>query len=85
MEWGRLREGAGNPIYALGYELREKFSGILDENGIKGKEFAVASAILLGYDEYLDSDHREGICRSRSHAYSMCIGLACGDHLCDPE
>lgn len=57
--WQVLTKRGGNPLSALGYSLRKKFSDILEDNGIKGEEFSVASAILLGYDEYLDADQRK--------------------------
>jgi len=56
--WKITGEGYGNPVKALGIKLRNKFLKILEENKISGKEYAVVSAILLGYDDHLDPDQR---------------------------
>ncbi|MFU8844566.1 MAG: ComEC/Rec2 family competence protein [Bacteroidales bacterium] len=56
--WEVLRKEGGHPVKALGIGLRKKFLVILEENGLGGKEYAVASAILLGYDENLDAEQR---------------------------
>ncbi|MCD4735727.1 MAG: ComEC family competence protein [Bacteroidales bacterium] len=45
-----------NPVYNAGYNIRKKFLGIFRENGITGEEYAVISALLLGYDNYLDPE-----------------------------
>ena len=55
-KWEKLSSGNGNPVFAFGYKLRNHLLQILEENNIAGKEFAVASAILLGYDDKLDKD-----------------------------
>lgn len=55
-EWQVIDKNTANPLKALGINLRTKFLKILEENNIKGKEFAVVSAILLGYDDKLDSE-----------------------------
>lgn len=57
--WEILDRNKGNPIKAAGLKLRNTFLGILAGNDIKGKEFAVASAILLGLDDYLDADQQK--------------------------
>jgi competence protein ComEC len=57
-DWEVLRKHQGHPVKALGIGLRKKFLDILEESGLGGKEYAVASAILLGYDEHLDSEQR---------------------------
>lgn len=57
--WEILARNKGNPIKSIGLLLREKFIKILQSNQIKGKEFAVASAILLGLDDYLEAEHQK--------------------------
>ncbi|MCD4665831.1 MAG: competence protein ComEC family protein [Bacteroidales bacterium] len=57
--WLIIDNNGGNPIKALGISIRTKFLKILESQNIKGKEFAVASAILLGYDDKLDSEQQK--------------------------
>ena len=57
--WLLLSEGNGNPLIRFSNELRKTLLNTLIKNGISGNEFAVASAILLGYDENLDKDLRK--------------------------
>jgi competence protein ComEC len=56
--WKLLESDCGNPVYQIAYRVRMKLLTILESNHIKGAEYAVASAILLGYDEYLDSEQK---------------------------
>ncbi len=57
--WRILARNRGNPVKSMGIGIRSKFLGILKKNNVSGKEFAVASAILLGYDDYLDADQKQ--------------------------
>ena len=57
--WKVLSRNNGNPVKALGIGIRSKFMEILRRNNVSGKEFAVASAILLGYDDYLDAEQKQ--------------------------
>ena len=54
--WEVLSKNNGFIIKSLSIKLREKFLNILQENEISGKEYAVTSALLLGYREKLDAD-----------------------------
>jgi len=75
--WKLTGENRGNPLFTLGIKVREHFLEILETNGIKGKEFAVASAVLLGYGDKLDSDQR----REFSGAGAMHILCVSGLHV----
>lgn len=55
-QWELIGSGRGNKIIAFGYRLRHKLLKILEENNLSGKEYAVASAILLGFDDKLDKE-----------------------------
>jgi len=53
--WIALDKQKQNPIYRFALNCREYLLDILLENGIEGKEYAVASAILLGYSDKIDA------------------------------
>lgn len=55
-QWYSSGENEGNPVISYAHKMRQKALDALEENGIKGREFSVASALLLGYREYLDED-----------------------------
>ncbi len=57
--WKLLSRNNGNSVKAFGTGIRSKFMDILRQNNVSGKEFAVASAILLGYDDYLDVEQKQ--------------------------
>ena len=57
--WEIIDHGGGLLIKAWGIQIRKKLLTILNENGLVGKEYAVVSAILLGYDDYLDADQKQ--------------------------
>lgn len=59
-EWEYLGKGKTNPIYSLGFRLRDHLLKALKNNGLTGDEYAVASAILLGYDDHLPQHLRKG-------------------------
>lgn len=46
----------GNILIANALSLREKFLRVFKENHIEGDEYAVGSALILGYEDKLDSD-----------------------------
>ena len=54
--WKMIAEGKGNIISGFAYNLREKLLQILKNNGLQGNEFAVISALLVGYTDNLDPD-----------------------------
>jgi competence protein ComEC len=53
--WEILASNKGNSIMALSLKVRRNFLHILESNNIKGDEFAVASALLVGCTDYLDA------------------------------
>ncbi len=55
-QWYKTLENEGHPLVSLAHSMRTKALETLEANDIKGREFAVASALLLGYRDYLDED-----------------------------
>ncbi|MFN2395931.1 MAG: ComEC/Rec2 family competence protein [Bacteroidales bacterium] len=55
-QWYKTGENEGHPVVSLAHSMRTKALETLEANNIKGREFAVASALLLGYRDYLDED-----------------------------
>lgn len=58
-DWVETKDQWVNPVFRFAYEARDFMLQILEKNGLKGDEFAVVSAILLGYDEHMDQDLRK--------------------------
>jgi competence protein ComEC len=54
--WELLEPQQGFDIRILAHRLSNRFVSILEHNGLKGKEFAVASALILGQSDRLDSE-----------------------------
>lgn len=59
-EWKKTGINESNRVFRFSYKLRDKLLRSLKNNGLQGEEFAVASAILLGYDEVLPPYLRKG-------------------------
>ena len=57
--WERLDYNRANPIYVFSYRLRDFLLQTMQDLGISGDEFAVAAAILLGYDDTLPDELRQ--------------------------
>lgn len=53
-----------NSVKRLALGIRDRLLQILQENNLRGEEFAVASAILLGYTGEIGSDLRKGFAAS---------------------
>lgn len=70
-------ENEGNFLQKFAYAARDKFLSIFVRYNITGKEFAVASALLIGYDDMLDPDQR----REFSGAGAMHILCVSGLHV----
>jgi len=49
-----------NPIYSIAYRLRNHLLNVLQTHQLSGDEYAVAAAVLLGYDESLPAYLRKG-------------------------
>ncbi|MCK5776729.1 MAG: ComEC/Rec2 family competence protein, partial [Bacteroidales bacterium] len=58
-DWIKTVHNSANEIMRLSYHLRDILLNILIDFNFSKDEFAVASAILLGYDDYLDQDLRQ--------------------------
>jgi competence protein ComEC len=52
-------KGYTNPVYRIAYSLRDRILSIFQSNHLTGKEYAVTSALLIGYTEKLDADLME--------------------------
>ncbi len=57
-EWLLADRNRGNTIMRLALFLRQRALDTLADNHLHGRDFAVISALLLGYREYLDEDLR---------------------------
>ncbi len=57
-EWLLADRNRGSTIMHLALFLRQRALDTLAENHLHGRDFAVISALLLGYREYLDEDLR---------------------------
>ena len=53
--WIEIDKQKENPIYRFALNCRAYLLDILQEKGLKGAEYAVASAILLGYSDKIDA------------------------------
>lgn len=57
--WRKTGENQVNPVFEFAYSARQKLLYMLKENGLHGDEYAVVSAILLGYDDFMDRELRD--------------------------
>lgn len=55
-DWKIVARGQGNFIMSKIYELREHFLSVLARYVTDKNDFAVASAIMLGYNDYMNGD-----------------------------
>ena len=55
-QWYQGNGNEGNIIVSFAHQMRQKALEALEANNISGREFSVASALLLGYRDYLDED-----------------------------
>jgi len=56
--WGKTGKNRTNKVFKFAYAAREKMLKVLQQIGLGGEEYAVLSAILLGYDDYMDQELR---------------------------
>jgi len=54
--WKLLDNPQGFSILRMAHEISRKFVSILHNNGLKGREFAVASALIMGQSDMLDNE-----------------------------
>jgi ComEC/Rec2-related protein len=59
-DWLSLNQNDANPIFVLSYRVRDYLLSAMQRCGVRGDEFGVAAAILLGYDESLPFNVRQG-------------------------
>ena len=52
--WRLIKQSEGNSIFEVADKCRNYFIQSLEKKGIKGKELAVASALILGYKDDID-------------------------------
>ncbi|MEA3477544.1 MAG: ComEC/Rec2 family competence protein [Bacteroidota bacterium] len=76
-KWERLDADRGNPILAFAHGLQHKILKILQEQGLEGEEYKVASAILAGFRSDLDPELQEAF----SGAGAMHILCVSGLHV----
>lgn len=58
-DWIDLQTNRANPLFSFSYRFRDLLLLSLQRCGVKDKEFGVAAAILLGYDDSLADDVRK--------------------------
>jgi competence protein ComEC len=54
--WVIISRETRNPVFSLALSWRDRMLMLLRRNGLKGREFAVAGALLLGYVDEVDND-----------------------------
>jgi competence protein ComEC len=54
--WIIISRETRNPVFRLALSWRDRMLMLLRNNGMKGREFAVAGALLLGYVDEVDND-----------------------------
>jgi len=54
--WRILKLPTGLNVIRMAHTISEKFISLLKKGGLKGQEFAVASALLLGQNDMLDNE-----------------------------
>ena len=54
--WKLISSDNGNPLFSFAFNLRAKLLTILKNNGLEGNEYAVVSALLVGFTDNLDPD-----------------------------
>lgn len=75
--WEILSKENCNKLLAFALSIRNNLFKILERNNIRGNEFAVVSAILLGYDDKLDKE----LVKEYSGAGAMHILCVSGLHV----
>jgi len=77
-QWKNSGENRASPVYRFSYQVQQSMMKILADNELKGDEFAVATAILLGYDENMEPELRQNYAGSGA-LHVLCVsGLHVG-------
>ncbi len=71
-DWVDLEVNKANPLYAFSYRFRDVLLRSLQRCGLKGDEFGVAAAILLGYDDSLPVEVRQNYVAAGS-MHILCV------------
>ena len=58
-DWISLQANDAHPLYAFSYRFRDRLLASLQRCGLNDDEYAVAAAILLGYDDKLADEVRQ--------------------------
>jgi competence protein ComEC len=76
--WFRIDSNHVNPLFNLSYLARERMMQLLEKRGLTGDEFAVVSAILLGFDDRMEPELRN-LCAGAGALHVLCVsGLHVG-------
>ena len=76
--WRNLGVNHSNQIYGFSYFLRDLLLSIMSDLGIEGDEYAVAAAILIGFDDTLPEELRQSYVAAGS-MHILCVsGLHVG-------
>jgi competence protein ComEC len=77
-QWVKTGGGHGNPLVIWALGMRSVFLKIFEKHGVAGRDFAVATALILGMDDYLDNDIRKEF-SSAGAMHILCVsGLHVG-------
>jgi len=57
--WELIDYNPKNHIVAIAGQLRSKMLTTLKQNGLSGNNYAVAAAVLLGYDDFMDNNLKQ--------------------------
>lgn len=71
-DWLSVEVNRSNPLYAFSYRFRDILLRSLRRCGLQGDEYGVAAAILLGYDESLPAEVRQGYVAAGS-MHILCV------------
>lgn len=55
-KWILLKNGEGNIFKNFSLQLRNKLLQIFQKNNVEGEDYAVVSALILGYDDKIDAE-----------------------------
>lgn len=70
--WNQVDGWKGNPVFAWSYKARDVLLEVLRRCGLSDEEYGVAAAILLGYDESLSAEVRQGYVAAGS-MHILCV------------
>lgn len=71
-DWMDLQSNRANPLFSISYRFRDHLLLSLQRCGMKDKEFGVAAAILLGYDDSLAEEVRKNYVAAGS-MHILCV------------